>query len=224
MERTRSIALATVSGAWSAVISVLILLAVACSLNFALGSRAELHLHEAFLASGMSDPDAFLVKNSLEAASEALVRIPVLGMLLSFAGALGNDWMSRRPRIMAYAAAWLLPLAFAGGAISLWYADSLQRAARPPFILIGLILASISLAGALPFGPRCADHRGNPRCPSARAVARWLVTEVISAASARCDLNSGNASSILGRGHSRVVRELATRSTITRVGIGSGSD
>ena len=147
-ERTRSIALATVSGAWSAVVSVLILLAIACSLNFALGSRTELHLHEAFLASGMSDPDAFLVKNAFEAASEALVRIPVLGLLLSFAGALGNDWISRRPRSTADVAAWLLPLAFAGGAISLWYADSLQHSARPPFILIGLILAGISLAGA----------------------------------------------------------------------------
>ncbi len=74
--------------------------------------------------------------------------MPVLGVLLSLAGGLGNAWMSRRTRNTACAAAWLLPLAFAAGAISLWYADSLERAARPPFVLMGLVLAGISLAGA----------------------------------------------------------------------------
>ena len=147
-ERTHSMSFAMISGAWSAVVSVLILLAVACSLNFAFGTSAERHLHEAFLASGMTDPRAFLVKNALEAASEALVRMPILGIVLSFAGALGSTWMSRRKRSTAYAVGWLLPLAFVAGTISLYYADSLERTARPPFILIGLVLAGLSLAVA----------------------------------------------------------------------------
>ena len=56
--------------------------------------------------------------------------------------------MSRRKRSTAYTVGWLLPLAFVVGTISLFYADSLERTARPPFILIGLVLAGLSLAVA----------------------------------------------------------------------------
>lgn len=147
-DRTRSMPCVMVSGAWSAVVSVLILLAVACTLNFAFAKSAESHLHEAFLVSGMTDPQAFLLRNALEAASEGLLRMPFLGVVLSFAGGLVTAWMRRRKRSTAYILSGLLPFAFLSGTILLYYADSLERTTRPPFILIGLILAGLSLAAA----------------------------------------------------------------------------
>jgi hypothetical protein len=91
-ERTRSFTLAVIASAWCALVAMLILLCFAFSFNLAFEARVELQLLEAFAASGMNDPDAFAVKNSLEAASEELVRMSAFAMFISFAGTLANAW------------------------------------------------------------------------------------------------------------------------------------
>ena len=146
-ERSGSIVLAVVAGLWSSILSVLILVAFGFSVNLFFESRAILHMHEAFQASGISDPRAFLVKNTMESASEAFLRLPILALILSFAGGLANAWVSHRERHTIIILAYLIPFVFIAGAILLWYANSLERAARPPFIMIGLLLAGVSLIG-----------------------------------------------------------------------------
>ena len=148
--RTRSTGFAVVGGVWCAMLAVLIGLAFAFTSNLAFEARAVLRLQDAFLASGMSDSGAFLVRNSLEAASEVLLTMPAVAMVLSFAGGLANAWMSGRSRSTAFAAACLMPVVFAAGALSLGFADSLERAERPPFVMTGLLLAGLSLAGVHP--------------------------------------------------------------------------
>ena len=49
---------------------------------------------------------------------------------------------------------------------SLWYADSLERAARPPFVMAGVLTAGIALCGAHPLwssliGSRADRPRGS---------------------------------------------------------------
>ena len=80
-QHTRSFMLAVMAGVWCAVGATLILISVALALDFAFAARAELPLKEPFAASGLSDPRAFLERNSLEAASEGLVRMPVLELV-----------------------------------------------------------------------------------------------------------------------------------------------
>jgi hypothetical protein len=149
-ERTRSIVLAVIAGLWCAIVAMLIALCVAFCVNLAFEARAELRLHAAFAASGMNDPGAFLVKNMLEAASEGLVRMPAFALFLSLIGALANAWITERSRSAALAAAWLAPLMFVTGTAALWYANSLERAARPPFVMAGVLLAGVALCGAHP--------------------------------------------------------------------------
>jgi len=148
--RTRSAVLAVTAGVWSALVAALIALGFAFSLNLAFEARAESRLQEAFAASGMSDPGAFLVKNSLEAASEALVRMPALALFLSCIGCFVNAWITGRARSMALAVAWLTPVMFVTGTAALWHASSLERAARPPFVVAGVLLAGVALSGAHP--------------------------------------------------------------------------
>jgi hypothetical protein len=145
-ERTRSVALAVAAALWSAMVSVLILVAFVFALQLPFESQAEAPLQEPFRASSMKDAGAFLVRNSLEAASEMLVRFPVLAFFMSLAGALASAWMNSHARSYALAAAWLAPLMFATGALSLWHANSLERSLRPPFVMVGLLSAGISLA------------------------------------------------------------------------------
>ena len=149
-ERTRSLSLAAIAGVWCAIAGILIALCVVFSTNLAFEGNAELQMHEAFAASGMNDPGAFLVRNMLEATSEGLVRMPIFAVFLSFIGAITNAWISGASPRHALAAAFLAPLMFGVGAAALWHADSLERAARPPFVMTGVALAGLALCGTHP--------------------------------------------------------------------------
>jgi hypothetical protein len=149
-EHTQSFVLAVVAGVWCAMVAILIALCVAFCLNLAFEGNAKSQLHEAFAASGMNDPGAFLVRNMLEATSEGLVRMLIFAVFLSFIGAVTNAWISGVSERAALAAAWLTPFMFVAGAAALWRADSLERAARPPFVMTGVVLAGVALCGAHP--------------------------------------------------------------------------
>lgn len=164
-ERTRSIKLAVVAGLWCGTLAILMLLNFAFTLNLAFERHAASWLHGAFEASGMSDPGAFVVRNSLEAASEVLVRVPAAALVLSFLGSLSNAWIRARSRSFAVFAAWVASFILLAGAGSLWYADSLQRAARPPFVMAGILAAGIALCGAHPIWSFLSRSRPGARYP-----------------------------------------------------------
>lgn len=149
-QRTQSVARVVVAGGWCAVVATLIMLSAGLASNLVFEVRAELPLTEPFAASGMSDPGAFLVRNSLEAAGEVLVRLPVLALVLSLIGASENAWITHRSRSATLIIAWIAPLALILGAAALWYADSLERSTRPPLVMVGVLLCSVSLSAAHP--------------------------------------------------------------------------
>jgi hypothetical protein len=149
-ERTGSLLLAIVAGVWCAMVGTVVLLCVGFVLGLTLEARVELWLRDAFAASGMNDPGGFLVENTLDAASEALVRMPVAALFLSLLGALANAWIRKRSRTAVLVVFCSAVLMFMGGVAALWYANWLPRAARPPFILAGVLLASISVSAAVP--------------------------------------------------------------------------
>lgn len=149
-ERTGSLFMALAAGVWCAMVGTLILLSVGFILILVCEARAELWLHYAFAASGSSDPGAYLVQNTLQAASEGLVRLPVAALFLSALGALANRWIARCSRTFVLVLFCCAILGFLCGAAALWFANSLPRAARPPFIAPGLLLACLALSTAHP--------------------------------------------------------------------------
>jgi hypothetical protein len=159
-QRTRSLVLAVVAGLWCAVVATVILISVALVLDLAFEARAELPLKDAFAGSGMNDPGAFLLRNSLEAGSEGLVRMPVFALVFSLIGAAANAWISRWPRNAVLAGAWIAPVVLVMGAVALLYANSLQRSARPPFVMAGVLLSGVALSTAHPIW---SALRGNPQ-------------------------------------------------------------
>jgi hypothetical protein len=161
-ERTRSVTLGALAGVWCAVVALLMLLSFAFASNLVFEALAESRLQEAFAASGMSDPGAFLVKNSLEAGSEHLVRMPALALLLSILGGVANAVVTGRSRRITFALASVTPLMFVLGAFALWYASSLERAARPPFVIVGALAAAVALSAIHPIWSalRRVAHKG----------------------------------------------------------------
>ena len=160
-QRTRSTMLAVIAGLWCGSLAVVILLSFALTLNLAFEAHAASWLHAPFVASGMGDAGAFVVRNSLEAASEILVRIPIAALVLAFSGGVSSAWMMKRPRRLAVLAAWFTPFFFVAGGAALWYADSLDRAARPPFVMAGVLTAGIALCGAHPIWSSLSSRRGD---------------------------------------------------------------
>jgi hypothetical protein len=150
-ERTGSLVLAVISGIYCAIVATLITLCFAISFNLVFAARVDWQLREAFAASGMIDRAGFRVRNILEASSEILVRMPLLAICLAFAGAVIQVWMSREARRwLVLAASSLAPLVFALGAAALWHANAIERAARPPFVLSGVLLTGVALCAAHP--------------------------------------------------------------------------
>jgi len=158
MERTGSLRLAVVAGVWCAMLGTLVLLCVGFVLGLTLEARVERWLREAFEASEMNDPGGFSVRNMLQAASEALVRMPVVALFLSLFGASASARIARQSRIVVLVTVYSAPFILVGGAAALCYANSIPRAARPPFILPGVFVTSVALAAAHPIWSACR-HR-----------------------------------------------------------------
>lgn len=150
-ERTESLVLAVIGGLYCAIVATLITLCFAISFNLIFVARVDWQLREAFAASGMFDQAGFRVRNILEASSEILLRMPLLALCLSLAGAVIHAWMSRESRrTLVLAAEILTPFVFAVGATALWHANAIERAARPPFVLAGVTLTGVALCAAYP--------------------------------------------------------------------------
>jgi hypothetical protein len=150
-ERTESLVLSVIGGFCCAIVATLITLCFAISINLLFAGRVDRQLREAFAASGMLDPAGFRVRNILEASSEILVRMPLLALFLALTGAVIHAWMSRESRrALVVAAAILTPILFVVGATALWYANGVERAARPPFVLSGVILTGVALCAVYP--------------------------------------------------------------------------
>jgi hypothetical protein len=128
---------------------MMILLSFAFTLNLAFEPHATAWLREAFVASGMHDTGAFVVRNSLTAASEILIRTPIAALGMSLIGSLFNSCITRS-KTLAVLAAWIMPPVLVAGAAALWHADSLERVARPPFVLTGVLIAGIALCSVHP--------------------------------------------------------------------------
>ena len=134
-----------------AIVPTLITLCFAISFNLVFAARVDWQFREAFAASGMIDRAGFRVRNIPEASSEILVRMPLLAICLAFAGAAIHAWMSRESRRgLLRAARFLAPFVFGIGAAALWHANEIEHAARPPFVLSGVLLTGVALCAAYP--------------------------------------------------------------------------
>jgi len=156
--------LAVISGVCCAIFATLITLCIAISFNLLFAARVAWQLREAFAASGMIDRAGFRVRNILEASSEILVRMPRLAICLAFAGAVIQAWMSRESRrAPVLAARFLTPFVFAIGTAALWHANAIERAARPPFVLSGVLLTGVALCAAYPIWSAFHGSTGRSR-------------------------------------------------------------
>ncbi len=68
---------------------------------------------------------------------------------------------SRRAPVLA--ARFLTPFVFAIGTAALWHANAIERAARPPFVLSGVLLTGVALCAAYPIWSAFHGSTGRSR-------------------------------------------------------------
>src|SRR5262249_51643299 len=103
-----------------------------------------------FVTSGMADPDAFVVRHLFDAASEHLWITPIVALVCGAASGIACWSLQRARHGTAVAFAVLGLLLVAGGVSAIGFASSLERQARPPFIMFGLSSLGVALTSAYP--------------------------------------------------------------------------
>lgn len=144
------------SSVWSALVSVVVTLVYGFSTSLLFMPHMQRILEGDFAQSGMTDSRAFVVQNTLNAASSHLLLVPCIAVLFGFAGGFGCMLLRPVRRSIAVSLGVFELLLVGLGLASIHFASSLNRADRGPFIMGGLLALGIALSCAHPV---CAAMR-----------------------------------------------------------------
>ena len=148
--RSGSMRLAVLSSVWSALISTIAMLLFGFALGILFMPYMQQILAGAYAQSGMSDPRAFVIRNTLDSASTHLLLAPLLAC---FFGMIGGYACSRLQTLHRNTTLLIggLEIALLLTAIAALHMVSvLARPERPPYVMLGLVSLGISMACAHP--------------------------------------------------------------------------
>jgi hypothetical protein len=148
--RVEAIELGVLASVWASLFSTVLTVVFAVSISLLYLPHMRGVLAGVFATSGMTDPDAFVVRHLFDAASEHLLIAPVVALVSGTASGLACWILQRVHRGTAVALAALALLLVAAGAGAIGFASSLERHARPPFIMFGLSSLFVALTSAYP--------------------------------------------------------------------------
>jgi hypothetical protein len=148
--RVASLGLGAAASVWASLFSTVITVVFAVSVALLFMPHMREVLVGMFATSGMADPNAFVVRNLFDAASEHLLLVPVVAVVSGLAGGVAGWILQKIHRGPAVALAVLALFLVAAGASALGFASSLERHARPPFIRFGLASLFVTLTSAYP--------------------------------------------------------------------------
>ena len=108
-------------------------------------SRYEEILNGDFIQSGLSDPKAFVIRNTINSAASHVILAPLTAVLFGFGGGLAFKILGLIQKNIAIVLAASDLLLVVVGVWSIQLANSLSRSDRPPFILVGLVSIGIAM-------------------------------------------------------------------------------
>jgi len=146
----RSVAQALLAAVWAALVSTTITLL--CGYGIALAAMPHMQqvLQSDFALSGLSDPQAFVIQNALASGVMHVLLAPWIALGFGLAGALAAAVL----RFVRPAVAWTLAvvelLVALGGVAALSFSSSLERAARPTYVMAGLLALGLAMVCLYP--------------------------------------------------------------------------
>jgi hypothetical protein len=146
----RSVPQALLAAGWAALVSTT--LTLLCGYGIALATMPHMQqvLQSDFARSGLSDPQAFVIQNTLISGATHVLLAPCIALGFGLAGALAASVLGFVRPVVAWGLAVLELLLAVGGVASLNISSSLERAARPPYVMAGLLALGIAMACLYP--------------------------------------------------------------------------
>jgi hypothetical protein len=155
--RTDSLRLAVLASVWCALVGTVITCLFGFATNLAFMPHQQRILSDAYLRSGMQDPRAFVIRNTLDSASSHLLMAPLLAVFFGFISGLTSGFLQSIPRRVVLALALVGIVQWIVSAAAIRFALTLERSQRPPFIMVGMLAGGLALASVHPF---CCAVRG----------------------------------------------------------------
>lgn len=149
-QKLGSFGLGIVASVWSALVSAVATVLFASSVGLIFMPRMQLVLAGGFLESGMVDSRAFVVRNLFDGAFTHLLLAPCLAAIVGAASGTALSMLRSLRRRTVAVLGLLGVLLLVSGVTAIRFASSLERSARPPFIMFGLLALCVSLASAYP--------------------------------------------------------------------------
>jgi len=143
--RRKSVVLGVLSSTWAASISSVTTVVYAFVVGLMFMSRMEQVLSGAFAVSGMTDGRAFVVRNMIDGAFSHLLIAPAVAVLAGAASLVAYTLFKSISRVAAGTLAGCALVVAAAGIAFLRFASSLERSARPVFVMVGLLLLGLGL-------------------------------------------------------------------------------
>jgi hypothetical protein len=134
--RTASIRLGVLASVSSALVSTIGTIIFAFSVGLMFMPHMEHFLAPAFAVSGMTDPSAFVIRNMFDSAIAHLLVAPVAAVIVGIASGMVCALLRSARRETAIGLGLLNVGVFGVGVTSLQWASSIERSARPPFVML----------------------------------------------------------------------------------------
>lgn len=139
-----------IASVWSALVSAVATVLYGCVIGLMFMTRMKMILSGG-LAGGGIDAEA-VIRNIFDGAFSHLALSPFVAVVAGAAGVVVCSILRLLARRTVVVLAFLDVLMLASGLFAIRFASTLERTARPPFIMFGLAALCLSLVSAYPLG------------------------------------------------------------------------
>ena len=147
---TGSLPLAALAAVWCAIVGTVITCAFGFATDLAFLPRLVHNLSPAFARSGLDDPRAFVVRNTIESASAHLLMAPIVAAVVGLLAGTATAGLRSARREVAIALAGLVVVQLGLSVAAIRHGLTLERPRRPPYIMTGMLLGALTLVAAYP--------------------------------------------------------------------------
>jgi hypothetical protein len=149
-QRSGSLGLAISASVWCALVSTVMTLLAGYTIALLFLPHMQQILQGVYAQSGMTDPQAFVIHNTLSSGASHALLSPIIALIFGCAGGIAGMLFGSIQRPVAIALGIGELLLLTAGLSAIGFASALHRSERPPYIMFGLLALGVTMACAHP--------------------------------------------------------------------------
>ena len=143
-----SLRLSVFASVWCALVSTVATLLAGYLIGVLFMAHMQQILQGAYAQSGMADPRAYVIQNTLSSGAAHALLAPLVAVVFGLAGGLTAKILASVHRVVAIALGVFELILLGAGLAAIRFASSLNRPDRPAFIMFGLLALGVTMATA----------------------------------------------------------------------------